>query len=126
MQEGISGQVVRESGNQMPMKGAAQQPAKGLSTTVYIYELTNLNQVSRVDASAFYTAIHTKPVGTVHSDSTGVFKIRLAPGAYSLFIKVGGRFYANSFDSNNNISPVTVEKGKRSRIKITENSSATY
>ncbi len=58
--QGISGFVYLESGNRMPMKGAEPQGAKGLSRTIYIYEATNLDQVSRVGTSAFYTSIHTK------------------------------------------------------------------
>ena len=124
--QGISGFVYLESGNQMPMKGAEPQKAKGLSTTIYIYEATNLRQVSRVGVSPFYTAIYTKPVTTVLSDSTGAFTVGLAAGVYSLFVKLGGRFYANAFDTNNNIATVTVEKGKLAHARITVNSSATY
>ena len=133
VQQGISGFVYQESGNRMPMKsvepGGKSTEAglpKGLSTTVYIYEATSLNQVSRVGVSPFYTAIRSRQVATAHSDSTGAFTIGLAPGAYSLFVKTGDRFYANSFDSNNRIAPVTVEKDRLTRTKIIVNSSATY
>ena len=126
VQEGITGFIYEESGNRMPMKGAEPQKPKGLSTTIYVYELTNLEQVSRVDASPFYTAVRTRSVTTAHSDSTGAFSIRLAPGAYSLFVKIGGRFYANSFDSNNNIAPATVQKGQLSIVRLIVNPSAVY
>jgi hypothetical protein len=125
-QEGITGWVYQEAGNRMPMPGRTPQKPKGLSTTIYIYELTNLAQTSRVGFTPFYTAIGTKPVATTHSDSTGAFTIRLAPGNYSLFVKLDGRFYANSFDSNNNVAPVTVKKGKRSRVTILVNPDAVY
>ncbi len=124
--QGISGFVYLESGNRMPMKGTEPQKAKGLSTTVYVYEATNLDQVSRVGVTPFYTAIRTKPVSTVYSDSTGAFTVGLAAGTYSLFVKLGNRFYANAFDTNNTIAPVTVEKGKLAHASITVNSSATY
>lgn len=126
VQEGITGFIYEESGNRMPMKGAEPQKPTGLSTTIYIYELANLEQVTRVDATPFYTAIRTRPVTTVHSDSTGAFTIRLAPGSYSLFIKQGDRFYANSFDANNNIAPVTVQKGRLSTVRLVVNPSAVY
>ena len=126
VQEGITGFIYEESGNRMPMKGAGPQKPKGLSTTIYVYELTNLEQVSRVDVSPFYTAVRTRPVTTAHSDSTGAFSIRLAPGTYSLFVKIGGRFYANSFDSNNNIAPATVRKGQLSTVRLIVNPSAVY
>lgn len=126
VREGITGFIYEESGNQMPMKGAEPQKAKGLSTTIYIYELTNLGQVHRVDNTPFYTAVLTRAVATAHSDSTGAFTIRLAPGSYSLFVKLGDRFYANNFDTGNNIAPVTVQKDKLSAVRFLVNPSAAY
>ena len=126
IKQGISGFVYLESGNRMPMKGAEPQKARGLSTTIYVYEATSLGQVSRVGVSPYYTAIYSKPVTTVLSDSTGAFTVGLAPGIYSLFVKQGNRFYANTFDTNNLIAPVTVEKEKLAKASITVNSSATY
>lgn len=126
IKQGISGFVYLESGNRMPMKGAEPQKPRGLSTTIYVYEATTLGQVSRVGTSSYYTAIYSKPVTTVLSDSTGAFIVRLAPGIYSLFVKQGNRFYANAFDARNTIAPVTVEKGKLASAIITVNSSATY
>jgi hypothetical protein len=126
VQEGITGFVYEETGNRMPMKGTEPPKPKGLSTTIYIYELTNLGQVSRVGVTPFYTAVLTHPVTTTHSDSTGAFAVRLAPGRYSLFVKLGGRFYANDFDSNNNIVPVSVQQGRRSTVTIIVNPSAVY
>jgi len=108
------------------MKGAIPKTAKGLSTTIYIYELTNTGQVSRVGPTPFYTTIRTRRVTTAYSDSTGAFTIRLAPGRYSLFVKQGDRFYANSFDAGNNIAPVSVQKDRLSPVRIMVNPSAVY
>lgn len=124
--EGITGNVYKVSGNQMPMKDAASQPPPGIATTIYIYELTNISQVQRVGVSAFYSAIRTKLVTTVASDSTGSFTIGLAPGSYSLFTKYGDRYYANLYDGNNNIAPVIVEKGKLTKVKIMMDADAVY
>ncbi len=126
VKQGITGFVYLESGNRMPMKGAEPQKARGLSTTIYIYEATSLDQVSRIGMTPFYTAIRTRAITRVLSDSTGAFTVGLAPGIYSLFVKQGNRFYANAFDTNNTIAPVTVEKEKLTKAIITVNSSATY
>jgi hypothetical protein len=125
-EEGITGNVYKVSGNQMPMKDANTAAPPGIATTIYIYELTNISQVQRVGVSAFYTGIHTKLVSTVASDSTGAFTIGLAPGTYSLFTKYGDRFYANIYDGNNNIAPVLVEKGKLTKVKINMDADAVY
>jgi len=108
------------------MKGVEPKKPKGLSTTVYVYKLTNLKQVRRVGVTAFYTAILTQAVATTHSDSTGAFTLRLAPGRYSLFVKLGGRYYANDFDDHNNIAPVSVQKDRLSTVSIIVNPTAVY
>ena len=126
VQEGIAGYIYEETGNRMPMPGVEPKKPKGLSTTIYVYELTNLKQVSRVDITPFYTAILTRPIATAHSDSTGAFILRLAPGRYSLFVKLDGRFYANDFDAHNNIAPVRVQKGRLSTVSFTVNPTAVY
>lgn len=124
--QGITGYVYRVSGNQMPMKDAAAASPKGIATTVYIYELTNTGQVQRDGVSAYYTAIRSKLVTTVTSDSTGAFTVGLAEGSYSLFTKYGDRFYANIYDGNNNIAPIIVEKGKLTKTKINMDGEAVY
>jgi hypothetical protein len=128
IKEGISGIVTEVSGNQMPMKNAprANSGSFGILTTVFIYEPTNISQVSRIANSTVYTAIHTKRVASVETDSTGRFTIALPPGTYSLFVKQGKDFFANLFDTNNNISLFTVENGKLTEAKLTVNSKATY
>ena len=82
------------------------------SATLYIYELTNLSQVTRVGESAFYSNIRTRLVQTVQSDASGYFSVSLPPGQYSLFTKKDALFYANNFDGQNNMAPVKVSPGK--------------
>ncbi|MBS1566685.1 MAG: carboxypeptidase regulatory-like domain-containing protein [Bacteroidetes bacterium] len=124
--EGITGYIYEESGNRMPMIGATPEPPRGLSTTLYIYQLTNLAQVRREGQAPFYTSISTRAVARVRSDSTGAFSIRLAPGRYSLFVKAGGRFFASTYDGENNIAPVTVYKDSLSIVRFVVNPTAVY
>jgi len=124
--QGISGFVYRISGNQMPSRNrpAAQPP--GIQTTLFIYEVTNIKDVTRKETSSFYYSINKKLIVTVHSDSTGHFLVQLPIGLYSVFTKVNRLFYANTFDEKNNIAPVKVEKGKISVIKIKMDAGAIY
>ena len=124
--QGISGFITELKGNQMPMKGAPENKPRPVSVTLLVYEPTNLSQVQRVETSALYTAINTRKVASVLSDSTGAYSVALPPGTYSLFVQQGKFFFANSFDSRNNIQLVTVEANKVTPFNITINSGATY
>jgi hypothetical protein len=124
--QGVTGHITEVRGNQMPLQGIAPSKPKGILTTVFVYEPTNISQVTRIGSSALYTAISTKLVASVITDSSGAFTLALPAGSYSIFIKQGNRFYANLFDTNNNIAPFTVEIGKLTKVNLSVNSSATY
>jgi hypothetical protein len=124
--QGITGYITEATGNQMPMKDAPLPVGKGILTTVFIYEPTNINQVSRTGTSPVYTAISTKLVASAETDSTGAFTVDLPTGSYSLFIKQGKQFYANLFDVKNNIALFTVEEGKLTRADLKVSSKASY
>lgn len=110
----------------MPMKGGPPVVPKGISTTVLIYEPTNITQVRRMGTAATYTAIATKQVASVETDSTGKFTIALPAGSYSVFIKQGNQFYANLFDTNNNIALFTVEEGKLTTVNLSVSFGASF
>ena len=126
LRQGVKGRVYEVSGNQMPSPDAPPPAPKGISTTVYIYELTNISQTERINTSPFYKTIRTRFIQSVTSDSTGYFSIALPAGNYSLFTKVDGRFYANNFDTANNIAAVTVEENKVSESNIKISAKAVY
>ena len=124
--QGIQGIVTEVTGNQMPMMGEPKPQPNGIKTTVFIYEKTNINQVTQIGSSPIYTIINTKQVAFVETDSSGAFTLALPVGSYSLFIKQGNQFYANLFDSDNNIALFTVEEGKLTQVSLQINNSATY
>lgn len=125
--EGIKGYVYLVKGNQMPSPGEPLPAKNPLSTTLYIYELTNVNQVTRSEPHApFYSAIQTKLIKQVESNKKGYFKVKLPPGQYSIFVKKGNLFYANLFDDKNNIAPIKVEKGKFAEVEVRADYDAVY
>ena len=124
--QGIQGIVTEVTGNQMPMMGEPKPQPKGIKTTICIYEKTNINEVTQIGSSPVYTTIDTKQVAFVETDSSGAFTLALPVGSYSLFIKQGNQFYANLFDSNNNIALFTVEEGKLTQVTLQINNRATY
>lgn len=125
--QGITGRITEVTGNQMPTKDLQPGSRKGVLTTVYIYEPTNVSQVTPVNGSpAEYTAIRTKQVASVTTDSTGQFTVALPTGAYSVFISYKNRFYANLFDSQNNIALFKVEENKLTTANLTISASARF
>ena len=123
---GISGHVVAESGNRMPDPDNPLSPPKGIKTKLYIYELTNISQVTRRGMSAFYTQVATRLVKEIETDEDGSFKVKLKPGRYSLFVKKDQLFYSSVFDGQNNIHPVEVKKGKMTEEVFKVNYNAVY
>lgn len=124
--QGITGRVTELTGNRMPMKDAAPAVPQPVMTTVFIYEPTHISQVTRTGTEPVYTAIATRLVASVETDSTGHFTVSLPVGSYSLFVKQGNYFYANLFDNNNNIALFTVEEGKLTQANLSVSSRASF
>lgn len=123
--QGIAGRVLWREGNFMPtINGNNENKSLGIEREIMIYELTNLNQVSR--NGEFYNDIQTKLIKTANSKADGSFKISLEPGVYSIFTKEEGGLYANIFDGENNIFPITVEPGKVTGLTIIVDYKAAY
>jgi hypothetical protein len=125
--QGISGIVLWQSGNQMPSPDAPATTAKGspVQREVYIYELTNQKQA---DASAmpFFSKITTKLIAKVKTGKDGKFKIKLPVGYYSIFTKEAKGLYANQFDDSTNIFAVQVTRHKWSGITFLIDYQAAY
>jgi hypothetical protein len=124
--QGIEGHVYRLSGNQMPSPDRKPNRGQGIATTLYIYELTNLHQVTRVGQSTFYSLIRSKLLKTIQSDSSGSFQVYLPEGQYSLFTKIHELFYANLFDAQGNIAPVQVFANQMTKVEFKIDFDASY
>lgn len=124
--QGISGTVTELTGNQMPMKGAIPPSPRPVLTTVLVYEPTHVSQVNRVGTTALYTDIRTKQVASVDTDSTGAFQVALPVGSYSLFVKTAKGYYANLFDTENNIALFKVEEGQVTMVRLSVTDKAVF
>ncbi|MEJ8842433.1 hypothetical protein WG954_08560 [Lacibacter sp. H375] len=122
--QGVKGHVLRIRGNQMPSPDLPVSQGIAFKTTLYVYELTNRSQVT--ERNGFYTMVSTKLVKQLETNEDGSFKLKLKPGKYSLFIKKGDLFYANLFDSDNNIFPVEVKKGEWTEVDFKADYDAVY
>lgn len=123
---GIRGRVLLVQGNQMPSPDQPPPVPQGFQTTLYVYELTNISQVAREGSSAFYSSVATPLIKEIKTGKDGRFKVKLKPGAYSLFVKKGGLFYSSQFDQHNNIHPIEVKDGKMTEVEFQANYDAVY
>jgi hypothetical protein len=123
---GIEGYVYKVAGNQMPSPDIKPAAPQGMKAVISIYELTNINQARQKSGSPFFSSISTKLVKQVETNKKGYFKVKLPPGDYSLFIQKDSLFYANQFDSKNNILPVTVRHKKMSKVELRMDYNAVY
>ncbi len=127
IKQGISGNITEVKGNLMPKVGVQPPTPKPVSTTLFVYLPTNISQVTPLEpGSPLYTSINSKLVASVQSDSLGRYSVALPVGSYSVFVKQGAHFFANLFDTQNNIQLVQVDSGKITPMNILINSSATY
>lgn len=124
--QGIEGYLYKVSGNQMPSPDIRPSLPKGVKGELYIYELTNVNQAVKKTGSSFYSSVSTRLIRKVQTNSNGYFKVILAPGKYSIFIKKDTVLYANRFDSQNNIAPVEVKRRKMTKVEVRMDYNAVY
>ena len=122
--QGVHGQVFWVSGNQMPGPEAILSPNQGAVREILVYELTNFKDVTQV--GPFFRDIKTKMVAAILSKPDGTFRLKLPPGAYSVFTKEKNGLYANLFDEKSNINPVLVKSGHYAWKTITIDYEAAY
>ena len=122
--QGIKGQVFWVSGNQMPGPDKSKSPQQGIVREIVIYPEMKLQDTKQTDG--FFTDIQSKPIATVISQADGCFKIKLLPGNYSVFVKESKGLFANLFDGQGNINPITVKAKKYTWITLTVDYEAAY
>ncbi|MBC7920175.1 MAG: carboxypeptidase regulatory-like domain-containing protein [Ferruginibacter sp.] len=123
--QGVCGTIVWKEGNQMPSPDRPASQGKPVQRDVVVYERTNMNQVT--SDGVFHRNIKTKLVKRVASDANGRFCVDLPEGQYSVFVWEESKgLYANSFDGENDIFPVTVRPGNVERITLTVDYAAAY
>ncbi|SHN02373.1 hypothetical protein SAMN04488057_105277 [Cyclobacterium lianum] len=128
--EGVEGRVTWIAGNQMPQLAESNaQAAKNergipVQRTIRIHQLTHINQASLGDY--LFGDIETPLVAEIETDEKGYFKTELPPGRYSVFTVEETGYFANVFDLDSYINPLTVEKGKWTNMRIKVDYKAAY
>lgn len=124
MSQGIRG-VVRYGYGYFWIANEYRQCGMPVVREVRVHELTTLYppQVDivtfDVEKGHFFSAIHTELVAVVQSECRkGRFEVELRPGTYSVFLVEDGLFYARSFNTDLEISPVEVRRGAFADITL--------
>ncbi|MEN2281495.1 carboxypeptidase regulatory-like domain-containing protein [Algoriphagus sp. SE2] len=125
--QGIIGTITWIEGNQMPMIQNGEDPsnkAKKVERVIQIYPLTNIADVKMEEG--LITAIATKKIKEVKTDGTGKYAIDISPGRYTILTVEEDGLFANIFDGEGNIQPVTVKEKEWTLLDILINYKAFY
>ena len=127
--QGIKGKVTWLEGNQMPKISEApiekeMNKGKPIVRTIQVFPLMNLADTKM--ENGLFKSLSSKPITETTSNEKGEFQIKLAPGQYSVFTVEEEGLFANIFDQNGNIQPVTVKKKRWSKLDIIINYKAVF
>lgn len=115
--QGLWGDVWFWEGDFMP--GTATGTVSAVAREIAVFELTNQADVVYFpDGSRIIHRILTDEVARTASGADGFFQLALPPGEYSVFAVEGEGYYANLFDGQGNILPVTVTEGAVAEVLV--------
>lgn len=128
VKQGICGTVLEQRGNHMPSPDDPRPAGNGQPVVrdILIFPLLNASQVDMGENGFISSVRQAKPVKTVKSDKAGKFCVSLSAGRYSVVVRDPKGLYANLFDTQNNIFPVTVETGRKQTVTVTISHSAVF
>ena len=115
--QGISGYVFLENNTSMPLKGMAKQKGLPISTMIYVYEAADVDQLIGQEGH-YAKGIKAKIVKQVLSDKAGKFKLRLAPGKYTIVLGYQDGIYIPFFSGNSGLAFVEVSKHQFQEIDL--------
>ena len=123
--QGITGVLMVRQGDFMPSpeenppKRGTEKPSSG---QVYVYQAVS---VANAGMGPYYNSLG-EPMHIIKTDEEGTFSQELPAGTYSLFIKTEQGLYANIFDGQGLINPVTVKEGAMTDVQLVQDNQATY
>jgi len=128
--QGITGRIVWLEGNLMPTIGDKTYSNKAsgipIQRTIWIYNAVKRSDTNTGHSPLFYSEVHGKLIRKIKTDKNGFFRIKLNAGKYSVFVQEEAGLFANVFDGEGFINPVTVETGKFTDVVIKVNYKAVY
>jgi len=125
LQQGVKGHVMLEKNSTMPLKGMSKQKGSPISTNVSIYEAANVNQLVGQEGN-YAKGIEAKLIQQVRSDKTGKFKLKLAPGKYTIVVGYQEGIYIPYFSGNTGVALIEVLKHQFQEIDLKIIASSIY
>ncbi|MBN3582844.1 carboxypeptidase regulatory-like domain-containing protein [Algoriphagus aestuarii] len=125
--QGLVGTITWLEGNMMPAIQDGEDPEKNaekVERTVQIFPLTNVSDV-KVE-NGLITSIATQKIKEVKTDGSGKYAIDLSPGRYTVVTVEEGGLFANIFDGEGNIQPITIKENEWTLLDIQINYKAFY
>ena len=122
---GIRGRIFEKKGNQMPMKGQTSSNGLPLSTAVYIFEPTTIDQTAGLNGSICSNVL-SRLVDSVISDSKGKYFIALKPGKYTMLVKYDKGYFVPFFSGFNELAIIEIKPKLVSELDIIVNEQASY
>jgi hypothetical protein len=123
--QGIKGHVLLENNTAMPLKGSAKQKGSPIATMVYIYEAANANQLIGQEGN-YAKGIEARLIKQVRSNNDGKFKLRLAPGKYTIVLGYQEGIYIPYFSGNTGLAFIEVLKHQFQEIDLSIIASSIY
>jgi hypothetical protein len=123
--QGIKGHVLLENNTAMPLKGSAKQKGSPIATMVYIYEAANANQLIGQKGN-YAKGIEARLIKQVRSNNDGKFKLRLAPGKYTIVLGYQEGIYIPYFSGNTGLAFIEVLKHQFQEIDLSIIASSIY
>ncbi len=124
--QGIRGDVRWLEGNQMPGPGVKMNSGRPVVRDIYIYNAVKTDQTTTGESPAFVAKVNAKLVKRFKTRKDGTFAVSLAPGLYSIFTMEPDGLWANTYDGEGYINPVTVQPGQTTSIHVRINYKAYY
>ena len=115
--QGILGHVSMEANASMPLKGMSKQKGLPISTMVYVYEAANVDQLI-AQKGHYANGIQAKMIKQIRSDKAGKFKLRLAPGKYTILLGYQEGIYIPFFSGNTGVAIVEVTRHQFQEIDL--------
>lgn len=112
--------TISDSGNES-IKDPKGKPVK---RTIRIYPLLKISDMSLEDG--LFKSLAAKPITEIETDETGKYTVQLSPGRYSVFTVEEDGLFANIFDGEGNVQPVTVKEGEWTLLDIVINYKAVF
>jgi hypothetical protein len=114
----------------MPTRTLSGEPSKTnpngttIKRIIRVYPLINIEDVSI--ENGLIRNLAASPITEIETDEDGKYSLKLSPGSYSVFTVEEGGLFANIFDGQGNVQPVTVKEGQWTKLDIVINHKAVF